>query len=73
MQDIIDTHLAECDAAVAAIALTREDLYHAADGVGAVETRARAAHDLDALYLIDRQLFFIAVVFQKIITKPMRE
>ncbi|MNN00589.1 hypothetical protein D3C81_1131850 [compost metagenome] len=35
---------------------TGEDLDHAADGFGAVQARTRAAHDFNALDLVDRQV-----------------
>ena len=37
-----------------AVALFGEDLHHAGDGVGAVHRRGRAAHDLDAFHLAER-------------------
>src|SRR5690606_14419624 len=39
-----------------AAASTGEDLHHAADGLGAVQVRARTAHDLDALDFLNRQV-----------------
>src|SRR5690606_8889336 len=42
--------------AFAAVAAAGEDLDHAADGVGAVQRRARSAHDLDALDLFQRDV-----------------
>ena len=38
-------------------ALAGENLHHAADGVGTVQARHRPAHDLDALDLLQRDLF----------------